>query len=539
MKGKFLFIIITLMIIAFAGYLLRVAFVGDPLEDIAQVQDLRLTQEGLQVTANWSAMDCDGYEVKIWHDGKLTVVPDVRDNTWTVTGVYPGERLAVKVSAHLKHGLMSRNAKAVLIGEKVRQNITVDDTVFYGFEGNDFRLKAAANGEVHFRSSDKNVARVDNRGHVEFGQSGEAEIIMNADGNGLFDEAERTVNVIVYPPVLDKVKGTAVENISPSRAVIRWKPDEFAAAYKVLRRNPATEEYEEIAELPAEVTFLEVTRDDYDYGVKGIAEVNGEKVDGKLSDPAAVRGTTAEAAAYPSFKVIGKYDLSNLDTVAAISGVDKVRVPQSLGIVGDDYVVAYANKKSTLGRLISYSKADGAQKEVNGADGIRHANGGTYDPNTNRIYVMSTENGEKSKKCYVFDGTTKKNIRKFDLPVAANAIAYDISTNKFYLAQGDEMYVCDSNFKLEKTLKKTAPYIHTQDIGAYNGVILVGTWRGENESYIDMYRVSDGAYLGSYDVCIGEIESCAVEDGYLVLLMNTIGSIDDRIYRTKERIAIP
>ena len=58
------------------------------------------------------------------------------------------------------------------------------------------------------------------------------------------------------------------------------------------------------------------------------------------------------------------------------------------------------------------------------------------------------------------------------------------------------------------------------------------------ESYVDLYRISDGAYLGSIYVPVGEIESCDVDDGYLVLLINKKGPLD-RIYRTKERIAIP
>ena len=540
MRGKVLFLIITILIIAFMAYLLRVAFVGDPLEGISQVQDLKLTQEGLNVTANWGAMDCDGYDVKVWHDGRLTVIPKVKDNTYTIVGIYPGERCVVKVAAHMKYGLMSRSAKAELIGEKVRQNITVDETVFYGFEGNDFKLKASANGEVRYRSADKNIAKVDQKGKVELGKSGETEIMMSADGNGLFDEAERTVSVIVYPTMLDEIKGTAVENISPSRAVIRWKPEKLAAEYKVLRKNPATEEFEEVAKMPAEKTYLEVTRDDYDYGIKGIAEVNGEKVDGKLSDAVAVRGTTKEAASYSSFKIIEKLGKSKLNEVAKIYGIEnEAKIPQTMELIGDNCVVAYINRKDTRGRLISYSKEDGSQQEVKNADGIRHANGSAYDSSTNKLYVLSTKNGEKTKKCCVYDGTSKRLLRKFDLPVPANAMAYDVSTNKFYLAQADQMYVCDSNFKIEKELKKTAPYKYTQDLGAYNGVIMACTWRGKNESYIDMYRVSDGAYLGSYDVSFGEVESCSVDDGYLVILMNTIGSNDDRIYKTKKRIAIP
>ena len=61
MRGKVLFVIITLLILAFAAYLLRIAFVGDPLEDREQVSNLRLTQEGFDIMANWDEADCSAY----------------------------------------------------------------------------------------------------------------------------------------------------------------------------------------------------------------------------------------------------------------------------------------------------------------------------------------------------------------------------------------------------------------------------------------------------------------------------------------------
>ena len=142
MRGKIICILIVLMAIAFGGYLLRVAFVGDPLEDLAQVEDLRLAQEGTDVAAYWNEMDCDGYEVRYFIDGRLTIIPYVKDNIYKVKGVYPGQNCKVTVSAHLKSGKPSLKAKASMTAGKVRQNIKVEDTTFYGFEGNDFRLKA-------------------------------------------------------------------------------------------------------------------------------------------------------------------------------------------------------------------------------------------------------------------------------------------------------------------------------------------------------------------------------------------------------------
>lgn len=74
MRGKVLFVIITLLILAFAAYLLRIAFVGDPLEDREQVSNLRLTQEGFDIMANWDEADCKAYDINVNRGDRKSVV---------------------------------------------------------------------------------------------------------------------------------------------------------------------------------------------------------------------------------------------------------------------------------------------------------------------------------------------------------------------------------------------------------------------------------------------------------------------------------
>ena len=536
MRGKLLFILITIMILAFAGYLLHVAFVGDPLEGMTQVQHLRLTQEGTEVDANWDEVDCSGYMVNCFINGRLTESHVIKDNMYTMKGVQPGDICEVIVRAKLWFVVPSLAAKATLRADKVKQVIAIEKTAFYGFAGNDFTLDASANGDLQYSSSDERIAAVDGKGRVTLGQNGEAEISITAEGNGYYTDAERTVTVFVYPAVLAQITGTAVENLSPTKALIRWNQDEYATGYKVLRRNPATGEFKELKETTYDVNYLEVVRNDYDYAVKGIAEVDGQRIDGKISDVIEVRGTTEESPAYPKLKIIRKLTKADFELVAVPRGGPKARIPQGISVAKGKYLVTYANRKSTIAYLLSYKKKNGKLQKTTRIDEVGHANGCAYDPYTNRLYVLA---GKYSGKCYVYDPKTHKCFGKIKLPVAATGISFDKSTNKFYLALGDEMYVCDSKFRLEKTLKKSIRYINPQDIGAYNSAFMVCTWIKKNKSFVDIYRVSDGGYLGTYDVSLGEIESCTIDDGYLVILMNTIGSIDDKIYRTKKRIAIP
>ena len=138
----------------------------------------------------------------------------------------------------------------------------------------------------------------------------------------------------------------------------------------------------------------------------------------------------------------------------------------------------------------------------------------------------------------MYDSGSLKCLRTAEAPKPVSCVAFDVTNNKYYLGKGGTMYVADANLKLEKTMKKTVRWFASQDVGAYNGVILVGTWLGETESYLDLYRISDGAYLGSYYVPVGEIESCIIDDGHLVMLINEYGP-EDRIYRSKDTVVIP
>ena len=538
MKGKILFILIILILMfAFVAYLLQVAFVGDPFEGRQEVRNLRLTQEGFDIMANWDAVDNATYDVNVNRAGQIMVLSGLTDNNFTISNVTPGEGYRITVRARLKNGSTRSAVTERIIAGKSSQPIGVNVTEYYGFANNDFKLKATAVGEITFHSDNKDVAAVDESGRVTMKQPGEASIIVNASGDELYEEAEREIPVFVYPETLDKIKQAKIENINGLRAVIRWKDEALATAYSVQKRNPATDEYETVAEVPADITYYEVPRDNYDYVIKGMAEVGGRTIDGRASDPVEVRGMTEEAPAYDGVKIIKTLDDQNLDLLATIEGPEKTKLPQAICATENKYIVTYLNKKGTHGHLVSYNK-DGSFDKVTNADGIGHGNGITYNPYTKQLYVPKTQIFETTKKLRVYEAESRKFLRTASAPEATSCIAFDVTNNKYYFAYGETMYISDGNFKLEKTLKKTVRWFHTQDIGGYNGMVLVCTWIDKSESYIDFYRISDGAYLGSYYIPVGEIESCDVDDGYLVLLINKKGPLD-RIYRTKERIAMP
>ena len=475
MKGKILFIIIFIVMLAFMAYLIRVAFVGDPFDGREEVRNLRLTQEGFDIMANWDAVDNATYDVNVNRSGQIMALSGLADNNLTISNVTPGKLYSVTVRARLKSGDTRSAVRERIIAAKASQPIGVNVTEYYGFAGNDFKLKTTAVGEIAFRSDNREVAEVSADGRVTMKQPGDANIIISATGDDFYEEVEKEIPVFVFPETLEKIRYAKVENIDGTRAVIRWRHNEHASAYNVLKRNPVTDEYDTVAEIPSDINYYEVTRDNYDYVVKGVAEVGGKRVDGKASDPAEVRGTAAQAPSYNGVKVIKTLDDKNMDLLAVIEGPEKTKLPQAICVTENKYVVTYLNKRGSRGNLVSYNK-DGSFDKITNADGIGHGNGITYNPYTKILYVPKTQIFEKTKKLRVYDGESRKFQRTAEAPEATSCIAYDPTNNKYYFSYGETMYVSDGNFKLEKTLKKTVRWFHTQDIGGYNGTILVCTW---------------------------------------------------------------
>lgn len=126
------------------------------------------------------------------------------------------------------------------------------------------------------------------------------------------------------------------------------------------------------------------------------------------------------------------------------------------------------------------------------------------------------------------------------LPASCSSgLAYDKETGKYILGTGATIRVYNSSLsKVERTIRKIhgASY---QDIGASEGVIYVchslrkgNKKAGSGNNYIDLYRESDGDYLGSYHANFGEVESCVIKGGELIVLHNIKGTRDCVIHWT-------
>ena len=513
-------------------------FVKGPDIITKSVRGLTLEQDGFDINVSWKEMDCEGYDITIQCEGRRTMVP-VEDNSYTIHNIFLFKTYSVTVTARLKSGHNSRAASADIVTEKIKQDTTVDVKYYEGLAGDEFKVTATGIGPITFSSEDKELATVNERGRIKLHHSGHTKVIATAAGDGIYDVGTAEVEIDIFPDELDQPKKPSVKYISNSRALLEWKPVEYAKSYRILKKNIVTGKYKKLFDTEDASTSAEVTRATGKYAIKPLSYVRDVNLEGPKSDSFEIKGAAAKAKSYSSSKIIKNLNGDNLTVFRQINGDGKTRVPQSLSQTDDSYVVSYVNMGGSTGKLISYDKDDGECTSIVPASGMGHANGTTYNPNTNKFYVVKTHKSYKTNSCSTYDGTTKASKGSFDLPKITSGIAYDESNNKFYLSKGNEIYVCDSKFNVEKFIPKRIRYNHAQDVGAYNGVVLVCTWVSGSKSFIDMYRASDGDYLGSYNVSIGEVESCVVDDGYLVILMNKIGTSKDYIYKTKERIDIP
>lgn len=531
------------------------------------VKNLKVTQEGEGIQAVWKGPDPEKfpgrtYEIVVKMGLDTYNIENIEEDEAYLTNVKLGEETVIMVFARDRDGNYSRAATGSIDTKKLEQEIIFDRESYAGFEGKTVDIEVSCRGDVSSSSANSKVAVIgkdatkekntkDGSGHrvsnidgssshgnlkVKLKKEGTTKINVQASGNDIYKPAKASVEITAYPDSLDTPVAKA-EYVSDSRVKISWEKVEYAKGYELLKYNPARESYVRMADFDGNVTETEITRDAGKYALCAVTSIGDVTVESDRSEPVTVASTAEKAKTYGSSTNIVNLNSSNLDTVATIRGPGNNHVPQSMSLVDGNYVITFVNSGGTSASLVAYDR-DGKKVSTMNVGNIGHANGTTYNPNTGNYYSVRTHKSYRSPLCTVIDGDTGKVTKKFNLPRQASGIAYDESNNKYYVSKGNQVYVMDENFNMERTIAKKR-YNHTQDIGAYNGVVLVCTWVSGNTSYIDMYRTSDGAYLGGYNVSIGEIESCVVDDGYLVIDMNTRGSRAEKIYRTKERIAIP
>lgn len=231
-------------------------------------------------------------------------------------------------------------------------------------------------------------------------------------------------------------------------------------------------------------------------------------------------------------RVVYTFNSKNCKKLFSIKGYKNAKVPQGMTINGGKYYILYGMAAGQA--VVTYSSKGERLSASKFSFCIGHPNGITWDPATKMCYVFKGN----TKRIYTWNPATKK-FGKSKTPYSSSGVGYDNATGRIYASSrsGIRIYSADGNFNHKKLFSRCDHGIfhYTQDCGAGGGFIFHGI-SGANKrttNFLDVYRAEDYAYLGSIKITLGEIESAAVgKDGYLRLLINTMGNDTDYIWKT-------
>lgn len=498
-----------------------------------RITGLQLQQIDDAIYASWDETSMDGYEIRIETDRGDSWLESSKGSIHKIKNIEPGVTYTITVRGTMGNDL-SMDDYGTITAKKT-QNLTISNEFLEGFAGDSIRLDASAEGDIFCQSTDNHIASETKAREITLKNPGKAKIMVSAAETDKFASSARVLKVVVYP---DNLKAPSIRILkqASSQVTFKWKKSDFAMQYNLKRFNKVTNKYETIEQFDSKVNSASIGRIPGKYAIEATATVGEKTISSPLIHTVSVSNPVDNASTYSSFHNLSTLNSSTLEKVATISGSGSLTVPQSMCCTKDRYNVTYIRSKTSTARIMSYDK-NGNFIEAGPVSSLGHCNGTTYNPNTGKIYTVHAHKGVNSRTCVTLSSSSLSKSTSFTLPRVTSGIAYDETNNKYYLTKGNEIYVTDSDFNVEKFIWKKIRYNHAQDCGAYNGVVLVCTWVNGNNSYIDCYRASDGKYLGGYHIPIGEIESCCVDDGYLVLLINHHGTRNDGIYKTKKRIA--
>ena len=231
-------------------------------------------------------------------------------------------------------------------------------------------------------------------------------------------------------------------------------------------------------------------------------------------------------------RVVYTFSSSNCTKLFSIKGHKNAKVPQGMTYTGGKYYILYGMAAGQA--IVTFSSKGERLGASKFSFCIGHPNGITWDPATKLCYVFKG----KTKRIYTWNPSTKK-FGKSKTPYASSGVGYDNKTKRIYASSrtGLREYSSDGKFTHMKLFYRCDHGIfnYSQDCGAGGGFIFHGI-SGANKkttNYLDVYRAKDYAYLGSIKITLGEIESAVVgSDGYLRLLINTMGNDTDYIWKT-------
>lgn len=215
-----------------------------------------------------------------------------------------------------------------------------------------------------------------------------------------------------------------------------------------------------------------------------------------------------------------------------IKGLGSAKIPQGFAYTGNTYCAVFA-MDNTDQALVMYDKNGKRVDEIKIEPNCGHRNGLTWNATTGLYYIVESDQAQ----LITYNPATRQ-FGTAKMPTSSSGICYDrkagnmIATVKSSnLSKSNIVYSGDGKFTVKKYFTRCthSGSYYNQDCGAHDGFLFhcISGSSVHSENYIDVYRVEDGAYLGTIQSELDEMESCVVNsDGYLELMCNRAGEPD-------------
>lgn len=267
------------------------------------------------------------------------------------------------------------------------------------------------------------------------------------------------------------------------------------------------------------------------YQGSSLSRTAAAAVMGDASEGTQTTKPAENAKAYKKYKEVGNIGSDDVDLWFTVEGQGHYNVSQSMTWLGNgEYVVSMCNDNGkNKSMLVKYDGKSFEAKQQ--SDSMHHGNGLCFNAQNGKLYSSrSTAGGGDRHILTVFKAKNLEPAGTKKLKINASCIGYDSCTGR-YVVNGNKIHIMDRNFKKVKNASKKKAR-KPQDCNCFNSVAFcVGA--PSAGSPIDMYRMTDGAYLGTITTGIGEIESVCINDDGYILLMNH----HREIYKTKKKVS--
>ena len=264
----------------------------------------------------------------------------------------------------------------------------------------------------------------------------------------------------------------------------------------------------------------------------------------KLQDPKSVnevpaadvdiKETYKKNAEKPAIRLLGTISENSGSRVDIGSACEPYKpVAQSMAYTGSGFTVSFTDgPESHEEGVIKLFDAAGKPAGVQVSAPIYHANG--MCRTGDGTFIVVRQDVDTDLRFAVDSGISE--LSEIYLPYSASASAYDRDSDKYILRTGPTVIVFSGDIRSETKDYSYKPGMHCdhyQDIGAGNGFYYsCHSINKDGENYIDVYSEETGEYYGSYVVDYGELESCDIVDGELVILVHIAGSSSNYLHFT-------